>query len=986
MPPLRCYCSGENLVKRTILPLFLIVLAALVAIPNLNIPPAKATGSPPWSFLDDFNYTSISRLQAAGWSTESIAPASYYSVGNSTLTLLNDGTVGAGAGYINIPANVSNWSVSTRVEWIGTSGTVSGYVGSLQVAVGTVGHSYDWMADGYYGKFWIGTDGHNVASFASYAKQLNVWHILRLDMIHGTLYGYFDGSLTGSYTELDTTPGNTNLLNVQALASWETNNNFDWMQANNSPTPPTISPFFTLSANPASVALLAGQSGDSTIQIVSQAGFAGTVSLTATAASGGPSVQISPTTVALSDGGSATAVLTLVSQTSTQAGAYQVTVTGTNGNVSRSVTLTVTVNSASSDFTISETPTSQAIPLGSEQQTVLDLDSVNGFSGNVTLVATPSSNAVACWFTYTLTSTATVYIPSGGSAYQYPTCGAYGAAGSYTVTFSATSGSPSHSVILPGTITTFSISASPPSFTTPSGKGTVTLTSLSGLSGGGNLSVSAPSAVAVSCPSGANLASGGTTMVSCSYSSTVSGTYNVTITGSFACIGCYYDGTDSHSVTVSVEVSQPSQPDFYISANPSGLAVTPGSSATSTISVTSLAGFASTVNLVASVTPNGPSASLNPTSVSLTSGETGTSTLTVSTAPTTPTGSYTIAVSATSGSLSHSITVTLSVSSSEFTISESPTSQAIPLGSEMQTDIYVSSVNGFSGYVNLVATPSSTAVACWFAYTLTNTAAVYVPSGGSAYQWPTCGAYGPAGSYSVTITGTSGSLSYSIVLPDTLMDYSISASSVSFTAGSSGNSTVSLTSLSGLSGLVSVAVSTPSGLTASCSPNATLSPGGTSTGSCMFTAPAAGTYTVTVTGTFVCSGCYYDGTDSHSTTATVTVTSTDPPVSSKVNFQGTTVTTSGSLTINSGTVSGTVSVMATNRSSTVLFSKTYTITNVQITNNQARFVLDVPVSPYPLSVEVILSLNRGVWSASVVVTSRALVWSNGVLLAESIRL
>src|SRR2546422_8184122 len=80
MPPLRCYCSGENLVKRTILPLFLIVLAALVAIPNLNIPPAKASGSPPWSFLDDFNYTSISQLQAAGWTTESIAPASYYSV------------------------------------------------------------------------------------------------------------------------------------------------------------------------------------------------------------------------------------------------------------------------------------------------------------------------------------------------------------------------------------------------------------------------------------------------------------------------------------------------------------------------------------------------------------------------------------------------------------------------------------------------------------------------------------------------------------------------------------------------------------------------------------------------------------------------------------------------------------------------------------------------------------------------------------------
>jgi len=193
-------------VKRIFLPVILIILAALVAIPNLSIPPAKASNPSPWSFRDDFNYTSISRLQAAGWTTESIAPASYYSVSNSTLTLLNDGHVGAGAGYSNVPANVSDWSVSTRVDWIGSSGNVSGYVGSLQVAVGTVAHQYDWMADGYYGKFWIGVDGHNVASFASYAKQLNVWHILQLDMIRGTLYGYLDGYLVGSYTEPDTTP------------------------------------------------------------------------------------------------------------------------------------------------------------------------------------------------------------------------------------------------------------------------------------------------------------------------------------------------------------------------------------------------------------------------------------------------------------------------------------------------------------------------------------------------------------------------------------------------------------------------------------------------------------------------------------------------------------------------------------------------------------------------------------------------------------
>jgi hypothetical protein len=199
-------------------------------------PSASSQSTPNYSFRDDFNYASISQLQAAGWSTSSITPASYYSLGNSRLILLNDGSVGAAAGYSNIPANVSNWSVSSRVAWIGSSGTVSGSVGSLQIAVQTAGHSYNWMADGYYNRFAMGMDGHGVAVFPGYTKQLNFWHTLQLDMIHGTLYGYFDGSLIGSYTEPDTTPGNTNLIDIQVLASWETNNSFDWVQANNSPT------------------------------------------------------------------------------------------------------------------------------------------------------------------------------------------------------------------------------------------------------------------------------------------------------------------------------------------------------------------------------------------------------------------------------------------------------------------------------------------------------------------------------------------------------------------------------------------------------------------------------------------------------------------------------------------------------------------------------------------------------------------------------
>ncbi len=63
-------------------------------------PPPPPPPFVPWSFRDEFNYTSITQLEAAGWGIESIAPLSYYSVGNSTLRLLNDGVRGAGVGVL----------------------------------------------------------------------------------------------------------------------------------------------------------------------------------------------------------------------------------------------------------------------------------------------------------------------------------------------------------------------------------------------------------------------------------------------------------------------------------------------------------------------------------------------------------------------------------------------------------------------------------------------------------------------------------------------------------------------------------------------------------------------------------------------------------------------------------------------------------------------------------------------------------------------
>jgi hypothetical protein len=106
-------------------------------------------------------------------------------------------------------------------------------------------------------------------------------------------------------------------------------------------------------------------------------------------------------------------------------------------------------------------------------------------------------------------------------------------------------------------------------------------------------------------------------------------------------------------------------------------------------------------------------------------------------------------------------------------------------------------------------------------------------------------------------------------------------------------------------------------------------------------------------------------------TVIASATTSDPSltINRTVNFQGITVTISGGISITSGTVSGTISVTATNSTTgALLFSKTYTISNLPMNNNQAKFLLNIAVSPYPLSADIIVSANGGVWNAILTVT------------------
>src|SRR5437879_1245113 len=126
------------------------------------------------------------------------------------------------------------------------------------------------------------------------------------------------------------------------------------------------------------------------------------------------------------------------------------------------------------------------------------------------------------------------------------------------------------------------------------------------------------------------------------------------------------EGPRSNEASATPSPPPPPPPDFSISATPASFSIHIGSSGTSTITLTSLNGFAGMIGLSTSISCSGlcvvyPTASLNPTSVTPTAGGTGMSTLTVATTILTTPGTYTITINATSGSITHTVTVTVQV-------------------------------------------------------------------------------------------------------------------------------------------------------------------------------------------------------------------------------------------------------------------------------------------------------------------------------------
>ena len=573
----------------------------------------------------------------------------------------------------------------------------------------------------------------------------------------------------------------------------------------------TSPPDFTVSASPTTATVNPGVAGTSTITVAAIDGFNGTVTVAATTNSTGLSCTLLPTTLT---GGSGTSTL---SCTSSAAGNFLVTATGTSGALSHPATVTYHAQ----DFTISVNPTALVVNIGLAGTSSITVAPLNGFAGNVTLAVTTNSTSLLC----TLSAT---NIP-GGSGSATLSCTGSGA-GNYLATVTGSSGSLVHSAAVAYNVKVvpdFTVTASPTSTalnTGVVGDSTITVAPVNGFTGTVSL-VATMNSTNLACTLNPTSIPGGSGSATLSCNGSSAGNYLATVTAT--------NGTLSHSATVKYDVQ-----DFTLSASPTNVNVNVGAAGNSSITVSPLAGFTGTVALAVTTNSTNLSCTLYPTNIQ---GGSGTSSLSCTNSAA---GNYLATVTSTNGTLSHVVTVTYHVTTlpvQDFTISTSQATVTVNVGVVGNSTITIASLNSFAGTVTLSVTSNSTNLVC------TLSPATIIDGSGTS----TLSCQGTtAGNYLATVTGTSGSLSHSATITYQAQDFTVVASptSISTTVGVAGTSTISVALVNGFSGTVTLAVTTNS-TRLSCSLSPTTSTGGSGNSTLTCSGSTAGNYLATVAGT-----------------------------------------------------------------------------------------------------------------------------------------
>jgi len=450
---------------------------------------------------------------------------------------------------------------------------------------------------------------------------------------------------------------------------------------------------------------------------------------------------------------------------------------------------------AATGFTLTNSTQTTGLPinLGGSGSTTITVNDQGGFTGSVALAVSGLPSGVTASFSPSATTDTSVLTLNASSST---------APGTTYVTVTGASGATTSSISIPMTVYApgFTLSAPPATVGTYvgyAGNVLITVNDQGGFTGSVSLTVSGvPSGVTASFSPSTTTTTSSLTLTSTS--SATPGTYQLTVTGNSGSV------TASTSVYLVVEA-----PGFNLSDSPGSLTVNPGAAVSSTITVSPYSGFSGSVTLSVSALPSGVTALFTPNPTS------GTSSLTLTTSSTASAATYNLTITGTSGTLSSTTPLTLTVvSPGSFTLAPGATSLSTYPGAPAETTITVNGSSGFNGSVALSASGVPSGMTASFSPN---------PTTGTTMLTVTDSAATP-GTYNLTITGTSGSLTASVyvsvvVVPPSI-SLSVSPNTLAISQSTSGSATVTMTYADGSPGSVPLTISgLPNGVTASFSPN-----------------------------------------------------------------------------------------------------------------------------------------------------------------------
>ena len=132
-------------------------------------------------------------------------------------------------------------------------------------------------------------------------------------------------------------------------------------------------PSFSISASPATISIVPGGTATSSVGVIAQSGFSGTVQLSISGSPAGVTGSFNPA--------SGPGILTLSASSTAAAGTSTATITGKSGSLTSTFSIAITVTEPSG-FTLSASPSSVGMAQGSSAKTTITATALGGFSGD----------------------------------------------------------------------------------------------------------------------------------------------------------------------------------------------------------------------------------------------------------------------------------------------------------------------------------------------------------------------------------------------------------------------------------------------------------------------------------------------------------------------------------------------------------------------------------------------------------------------------